>query len=130
MSGNIKKFNLKFAGASVSVKAAEIIDYAYIPTIITSYPVAVKITNSPVQKIGGQSGFNMNTIHPVSTGLQYTLSGISGSSSYIAENLDGHSSFKSDTKHSVGIVYTDDRGRTGGVNELEPVFIKPQVLTR
>lgn len=125
LSGDIKKFNLKFAGASVSVKAAEIIDFNYIPTILTSYPVAVKITNSPVQKIGGQSGFNINSIYPISTGVQYTLSGISGSSSYIAENLDGHSSFKSDAKHSVGIVYTDDRGRTGGVNELEPVFIKP-----
>ena len=124
LTGNIKKFNLRFSGASISVKAAEIIDFNYIPTIFTSYPVAVEVTNSPVQKIGGESGFNINTIYPLTTSLEYKLSGISGTSSYIAESLSGYSSFKSDASHSLGIVYTDDRGRTSGVNRLDPVYIK------
>ena len=124
LTGNIKKFNLRFAGASVSVKAADIIDFDYIPSVFTSYPVAVEVTNSPVQKIGGESGFNINTIYPTTISAEYKLSGISGTSSYIATSLAGYSSFKSDTSHSFGIVYTDDRGRTSGVNEIDPVSVK------
>jgi len=121
---DIKTFYLRFAGASLSVKQAEIIDYDYIPTSITSYPVAVEITNAPVFKIGGESGFNINTLFTVTTEAEYENSGISGTSSYIATSLEGYSSFKSDSQHSFGIVYTDDRGRTSGVNKIDPVFVK------
>jgi hypothetical protein len=121
---DIKTFYLRFAGASLSVKQAEIIDYDYIPTTITSYPVAVEITNAPVHKIGGESGFNINTLFTVTTEAKYDNSGISGTSSYIATSLEGYSSFKSDSQHSFGIVYTDDRGRTSGVNKIDPVFVK------
>ena len=121
---DIKTFYLRFAGASLSVKQAEIIDYDYIPTSITSYPVAVEITNAPVHKIGGESGFNINTLFTVTTEAKYDNSGISGTSSYIATSLEGYSSFKSDSQHSFGIVYTDDRGRTSGVNKIDPVFVK------
>ena len=121
---DIKTFYLRFAGASLSVKQAEIIDYDYIPTSITSYPVAVEITNAPVHKIGGESGFNINTLFTVTTEAEYDNSGISGTSSYIATSLEGYSSFKSDSQHSFGIVYTDDRGRTSGVNKIDPVFVK------
>ena len=120
---DIKTFYLRFAGASLSVKQAEIIDYDYIPTSITSYPVAVEITNAPVSRIGGESGFNIH-IAPVTKEAEYEISGISGTSSYIATSLEGYSSFKSDSQHSFGIVYTDDRGRTSGVNKIDPVFVK------
>jgi|TARA_R100000479_G_scaffold65066_2_gene30981 hypothetical protein len=123
--GDVKTFNLKFNGATVSVKAAEIIDFDYLPTSLTSYPVAVEVTSSPRAKIGGQSGFNLMTGAPLTEMVEYKLSGISGSSSYVAESLDGYRSFKSNANHSFGIVYTDDRGRTGGVNEIEPVFVEP-----
>lgn len=122
---DVKTFNLKFSGATVSVKAAEIIDFDYIPTIITSYPVAVEVTSAPRQKIGGQSGFSVMSGYPLTESIEYKQSGISGTSSYVAENLDGYRSFKSNANHSFGIVYTDDRGRTGGVNEIEPVFVEP-----
>ena len=121
---DIKKFELKFAGAKVSVESAEVIDYAYLPTALTTYAVAVEVTSAPVQKIAGESGFNIYPGYPETTEAEYGLSGISSTSSYIAESLEGYSSFKSDSTHSFGLVYTDDRGRTGGVNEIDPVSIK------
>ena len=121
---DIKKFELKFAGAAVSVESAEVIDYAYVPTALTAYAVAVEVTSAPVQKIAGESGFNIYPGYPETTEAEYSLSGISSTSSYIAESLEGYSSFKSDSTHSFGLVYTDDRGRTGGVNEIDPVSIK------
>ena len=124
--GDIKTFNLKFSGASISVKAAEIIDYEYIPTSLINYPVAVEVTSSQRQKVGGESGFNtMGPSYPETEKVTYERSGISGTSSYVAEKLDGYRSFKSNANHSFGIVYMDDRGRAGGVNELESVFVKP-----
>ena len=123
---DVKTFRLKFAGATVSVKAAEILDYDLLPVLgFPTYPVPVEIISAPRQKIGGIGAFNINTAYPETKTAKYGVSGIAGSSSYLADTLDGYSSFKSDANHSFGIVYYDDRGRAGGVNELDPVFIKP-----
>ena len=122
---DIQKFNLKFAGAAVSVRDAEIIDYDYIPTALTSYPVAVEVVSAPVQKIGGQPGFSINPlIYPDTSIVEYTESGVSGNSSFVAESLDGYSSFKSDANHLFGLVYFDDRGRASGVNKIESVYVQ------
>lgn len=120
---DIQTFNLKFAGAAVSVRDAEIIDYEYIPTSLTSYPVAVEVVSSPAQKIGGQAGFSINPlIYPNTDSVEYTESGISGNSSFVAKSLDGYSSFKSDANHLFGLVYFDDRGRASGVNKIDSVY--------
>ena len=124
IANDIQTFNLKFAGASVSVRDAEILDYDYIPTALTSYPVAVDVVSAPVQKIGGQAGFSINPlIYPNTISVEYTESGIAGTSSFVAENLDGYSSFKSDANHLFGLVYFDDRGRASGVNKIDSVYV-------
>jgi len=125
LANNIQTFNLKFAGASVSVRDAEILDFDYLPTALTSYPVAVEVVSAPVQKIGGQAGFSINPlIYPNTISVEYVDSGIAGTSSFVAENLDGYSSFKSDANHLFGLVYFDDRGRASGVNKINSVYVE------
>ena len=81
------------------------------------------MASSPTLTIGGMSGYNTNN-GTLTESAGYKVAAFAGNSSYMAESIDGHKSFKTDTDHKFGIVYFDDRGRYGGVNKIDPVYVE------
>ena len=65
----------------------------------------------------------------LTSSVAYTTAGFSGQSSYFAESTTGYKSFKENANHNFGVVYFDNKGRAGGVNKVEGVYI-PQLSER
>ena len=128
LSNNLQVFYLHFGGADVHAKALTVpkpvSDSGILNVLTGSFELNVDIVKTPTISLGGMSGFNTNG--GVLTGTaDYTTAGFSGNSSYMAESIEGYKSFKENADHKFGIVYFDDRGRAGGVNKLDSVFVAP-----
>jgi hypothetical protein len=115
---------IDFVGAEVYVKDLEIKSGNWFTnTFLGRLPVTV--LNSTVLKIGGLSSRNK---YASETDVKISAEGffkdiiVSGNASFGGE-VDGSKTFKSDSHHSFGIVYLDDRGRASGVNKLDDVFV-------
>lgn len=126
-NNNTQVFNLHFGGADVHVKALtvekSVSESGLISALTGNFELPVDVASSPTLSIGGMSGYNTNSGTLTET-AKFEVAAFAGNSSYMAESIDGHKSFKTDTDHKFGIVYFDDRGRYGGVNKIDPVYVE------
>ncbi len=128
LSNNLQVLHLHFGGADVHAKALTVpkpvSDSGILNVLTGDFEYNVDIIKTPTISLGGMTGFNTN--NGVLTGTAYyQTAGFSGNSSYMAESIEGFKSFKENADHKFGIVYFDDRGRAGGVNKLDSVFVDP-----
>ena len=128
LSNNLQIFYLHFGGADVHAKALTVpkpvTDSGLLGALTGNFELNVDIVKTPTISLGGMTGFNTN--NGVVTGTaDYQVAAFSGNSSYMAESIEGFKSFKENADHKFGIVYFDNRGRAGGVNKLDSVFVEP-----
>lgn len=125
-NNNTQVFNLHFGGADLHAKALSVqkpvSDNGLINTLTGDFELPVEIANSGTLTIGGMSGYNTNN-GVLTESAVFAVAAFAGNSSYMAESIDGHKSFKTNTDHRFGVVYFDDRGRAGGVNKIESVYV-------
>ncbi len=115
---------IDFVGAELFVKDLEIKSGSWVTnSFLGRLPVTV--INSTVYKVGGLDIRNKYGSDP---DVQESAEGVfkdiivAGNASF-GGKIDGSKTFKSDSHHSFGIVYLDDRGRASGVNKLDDIFI-------
>lgn len=110
--------NLHFTGAEVFIDAINIKKSGSFKTF--------DLLNSSIVTIGGEKGHNKfssdSNVKEVKDRLFKTCI-VAGNASF-GGNLKGNKTFKSNSSHSFGLVYLDDRGRSGGVNKIDDVFVK------
>ena len=122
--GDVLTVDIRFAGAEIFVKDAEIQGGSWLTRPFSGFKPVTVLASDTIE-IGGESGYSeypsANTANPVKY-IDYAVS----SSSSFGGVIEGMKSYKSNARHSFGIVYLDSRGRASGVNEIQDVFIKPQ----
>ena len=123
---------LKFSGAELYIRELDVKGGNWFTNIWTGFK-SVEVINSESLKIGGQGTFNkyasVSDVKPTAnSGARYRDTIVAGNASFGGKTV-GDKTFKSDSNHSLGIVYFDDRGRAGGVNKLDDVYV-PAVSDR
>ena len=117
--------NIRFSGAELFVKDLEMKHGNWFTEPFNGYKV-VEVINSESLTIGGQAPFSK---FPISASVlatstaTYRTTIVAGNASFGGKTT-GSKTFKAGSDHSFGIVYMDDRGRTGGVNKLDDTFVK------
>lgn len=113
-----------FAGAEVHLKHVWAQQGNWITNNFTGSKELNVITSGTV-KIGGSLGRNIfssdSSVH-VTGDLEFFKYGVAAHAC-IGGNLNGEKTFKADSYHEFGIVYSDNRGRTSGVNKIGQVYI-------
>jgi hypothetical protein len=117
MNGTTKvRVDLNFSGAEL-----------FITDISSSRNRTNKVLKSSVITIGGDNQNNkfkdLLVVDFEENDTKYTDYLVAGNSSF-GGTFTGAKTFKADSAHSFGIVYMDDRGRTGGVNKIDDVFVE------
>jgi|DEB0MinimDraft_6_1074348.scaffolds.fasta_scaffold00720_4 hypothetical protein len=124
-SSDILTVNLNFSGAEVFINELNIDGSAFLNPFGNFEPV--EVLNSSTLIIGGESAYNKYDSNSDAKEVGYRKYEdymVSGNASF-GGSLNGQKTFKSNSNHSFGIVYLDDRGRAGGVNKINDVFVKP-----
>ena len=113
-----------FAGAEVHLKHL----WAQQGNWVTNNFIGSKelnIITSGAVKIGGSFGRNIfssdSSVH-VTGDIEFFKYGVAAHAC-LGGNFNGEKSFKTDSYHEFGIVYSDNRGRTSGVNKIGQVYI-------
>ena len=113
-----------FAGAEVHLKHL----WAQQGNWVTNNFIGSKelnIITSGAVKIGGSLGRNIfssdSSVH-VTGDIEFFKYGVAAHAC-LGGNFNGEKSFKTDSYHEFGIVYSDNRGRTSGVNKIGQVYI-------
>ena len=115
---------LRFSGAEIFVKELEVKGGNWFTNIWTGFK-PVEVINSGSIVIGGQTNYNkfFSNADAKETGnARYRDTIVAGNASFGGKTT-GSKTFKSGSNHSFGIVYLDDRGRAGGVNKIDDVFV-------
>ena len=115
---------MRFSGAELFVKELEIKGGNWITNIWTGFK-PVEVVNSGSITIGGQTNYNKfsSNSDAKTTGVaRYRDTIVAGNASFGGKTT-GSKTFKSGSNHSFGLVYLDDRGRSGGVNKIDDVFV-------
>ena len=121
-------YSMYFSGAEIFPSQLNVwVDSSPVP-LTGTFEAPTEILKSNITKIGGVAGYDYVGSNLTSS-VQYTTVGISGQSSYLAESTNGYKSFKENATHNFGIVYFDDKGRAGGVNKIDGVYV-PQLSER
>ena len=116
-SSNVLDVNLHFSGAEVFIGEINVLSGVF---------QAFDLLNSSIVTIGGEVGYNKFSSDPEVKEVKdrlYKTCIVAGNASF-GGNLKGNKTFKSNSSHSFGLVYLDDRGRSGGVNKIDDVFVK------
>jgi len=121
-------YSMYFSGAEIFPSQLNVWLDASPAPLTGSFEATTEILKSNVTKIGGVSGYDYVGSNLTST-VDYTTVGFSGQSSYLAESTNGYKSFKENATHNFGVVYFDDKGRAGGVNKIDSVYV-PQLSER
>lgn len=109
-------------------RAVKLTNHATISTIdaLESYNKQILFDNNFSEEIDLYNGPAIGDLTKILASITEHYFPSTTNASFVSEfGVDTISTFKSDAQHEFGIVYYDNRNRSGGVNKIGSVYVKP-----